>query len=125
MKTHAGHAARVLVIDDDDALRELFAIMLNGHGCQVATAKDGRRAIDMLANESFDLILLDLMMPEMDGLRMLRWLRQEQGLAVPVVIISAAADPGSAEALRAEGANAVLHKPVELPVLLEQIRQVL
>ena len=125
MKTRAGHAARVLIVEDDDALRELLAIMLSGHGCQIATAQDGRHAIEVLATSNFDLVLLDLMMPQMDGLRLLRWLRKEQGLTVPVVIVSATSDPGTAEGLCAEGANAVLQKPVELPALLDQISKLL
>jgi signal transduction histidine kinase/CheY-like chemotaxis protein len=83
-------AARALVVDDDAASRELLAHMLEGEGLRVDQAENGQVALDRLAAELPDIILLDLMMPTMDGFEFIRIARQDTRCAgVPIVVVTA------------------------------------
>lgn len=108
---------RILVVDDDAAITATFENILGGEGYEVATATDGVQAIELARSRPFDVILLDLVMPTIDGLDALRRLRE---VAPParVVILSAYIEPDrEAEAFRL-GAEAVLSKPPDLNKLL-------
>ncbi|HEV8676635.1 MAG TPA: response regulator [Methylomirabilota bacterium] len=117
-----GSRPRILVVDDDAAIIATFKSILHGEGFDVATATDGTQAVARARREHFDVILLDLVMPGMDGLVTLRELRQ----VVPdtrVVILSAYIEPDrEAEAFRL-GAVAVLPKPPELQKLLRFLHE--
>jgi CheY-like chemotaxis protein len=108
---------RILVVDDDAAITATFENILAGEGYRVATATDGDRAIDLAARQQFDVVLLDLVMPGIDGLDALRRLREVAPRA-RIVILSAYIEPDrEAEAFRL-GAEAVLSKPPDLNKLL-------
>ena len=115
---------RVLLVDDDDGIREMLAIGLQDEGLDVRAARDGLQALALLADWHPDAIVLDLMMPTMDG-----WtFRDEQrrhGLApgVPVVIISAARDLDRHVELL--GAATGLVKPFDFAALLATLQRVL
>jgi CheY-like chemotaxis protein len=83
----------ILVVDDIEANRDLFSRHLQRVGYQVALATGGVQALEMVASTSFDLILLDIMMPEMDGFTVLESLRKHYSISqLPVIIISAIYD---------------------------------
>jgi CheY-like chemotaxis protein len=107
----------VLVVDDDAAITATFENILGGEGYDVTTATDGRAALELARRQAFDLALLDLVMPRMDGLEVLRRLRE----LLPdcrIVILSAYIEPErEAEAARL-GAVAILSKPPDLNKLL-------
>lgn len=108
---------RILVVDDDAAITATFENILRGEGYDVITATDGADAIRLARQRPFELILLDLVMPRMDGLAALRDLRAVAP-AARVVILSAYIEPArEAEAFRL-GAAAVLAKPPDLQKLL-------
>jgi CheY-like chemotaxis protein len=111
------NASSVLVVDDDDAIRETVRDLLEEEGYDVLVAKNGREALDLLekAVRCPGLVLLDLMMPVMTGWEVLEELQQrEQYAGIPVVIVSAMCAPGAA---------AFLPKPVKLGRLLEVVAQ--
>jgi CheY-like chemotaxis protein len=107
---------RVLLVDDALDNQRLLKVMLQRMGPTVQTADHGKMAIDLVAaaharGENFDLVLMDLQMPEMDGLTAIRWLRQ-QGFATPIVALTAhAMEEDRAHAL-AVGANSYETKPI-------------
>ncbi len=104
----------ILVVDDDDGLRESMAETLADLGCQVEQAADGERALRRLARGRIDAVLLDLRMPGLDGLEVLRRMRSQQGAGppVPVAVLTAVATAGNTiEAMRL-GAVDHLTKPV-------------
>ena len=110
--------ARLLVVDDNKLNRLLLARTLELQGHRVALAENGRRALDMLRSEPFDLMLLDIEMPELDGFGVLALLADDPALRdVPVIVTSSL--EGAAQVVRciALGADDYLHKPVN-PVLL-------
>ncbi|MGH7263775.1 MAG: response regulator [Candidatus Rokuibacteriota bacterium] len=104
-------------MDDDAEITSTFRAILNSEGYEVATASDGAEALALARAERFDLVLLDLLLPGMDGWTVLQQLRQVAP-ATPVVILCADVDPdGEREALRL-GAVSVLLKPPDVSRLL-------
>jgi adenylate cyclase len=108
----------LLVIDDDPVVRSMLSRSLEEGGHQVATAKDGREGLDMARAEAFDVILLDVLMPGLDGYEVLEELRKDRTLRhIPVVMITALDDIESAVRCIELGADDYLPKPID-PVVL-------
>lgn len=106
----------VLIVDDDQTLRDLLRELLEDAGYQTATASDGAAGLDALCRAAPDLVLLDVAMPIMDGLTFLRRRREEQCRpTVPVVVMSAQQRESEARKL---GAQQFISKPFDLDVLL-------
>ncbi|WP_327091337.1 response regulator transcription factor [Nonomuraea sp. NBC_01738] len=117
-------AARLLVVDDEPALREALQSSLEFEGYRIATASDGQAALDAIAAESFDAVLLDVMMPRLDGLTACRRLRQA-GNHVPVLMLTARDAVGDRVSGLDAGADDYLVKPFELDELLARVRALL
>lgn len=114
---------RLLVVDDEEINRDLLQRRLERRGFQVAGAKDGQEALQLVESLPFDLVLLDIMLPGIDGVEVLRRIRTTPRLQeLPVVMVSAKDDSqGIVEALNI-GANDYITKPVDFPVVLARIR---
>jgi DNA-binding response OmpR family regulator len=111
--------AYILVVDDDDDVREILAAILRDHGSVVVTAKDGVDAIGVLHGASTPphLIILDIQMPRMDGHELLAWLRAQSAFArVPVCMITAS------EVQCVDGAQHLVSKPIDMDALLHVVR---
>lgn len=109
----------VLVVDDNEANRDVLSRRLRRQGHSVAVAEDGRQALHMLRTHSFDLLLLDIMMPEMNGYQVLEELKTDPELRhIPVIMISALDDIESVVRCIELGAEDYLYKPFN-PVLLK------
>ncbi len=113
---------RILLVDDDDLLRELLSSFLTLEGYSVTEAEDGRKALAILATNSFDLILLDLLMPVMDGVR---FLKERVEHTTPVIVLSASAEGTVVQAAKAAGVVEILRKPMAPALLLESIAKAL
>jgi signal transduction histidine kinase/AmiR/NasT family two-component response regulator len=115
--------ARVLVVDDNLANQAVARAVLEAAGVLVATAGDGREALKRLSVEAFDLVLMDVHMPVMDGVEALRRVRDGEGgrVDVPVVALTADAMSGEAERLVGLGFDAVQPKPIQPAGLLRAI----
>lgn len=108
----------LLVVDDDELNRSLLATILKSRGYLVETAEDGRRALALLRDRKYDVVLLDLMMPEMDGYEVLERMKSDNELRpIPVIVISAVDDMESVIRCIEMGATDYLPKPFD-PVLL-------
>jgi CheY-like chemotaxis protein len=115
--------SRVLIVDDD--VRNVFALTsaLEQHGMEVRFAENGREALDKLETDEFDIVLMDIMMPEMDGFATMRAIRQQDRLRdLPIVALTAKAMKGDREACLEAGANDYITKPVDLDQLLSLMR---
>jgi sigma-B regulation protein RsbU (phosphoserine phosphatase) len=116
--TPAGPPGRLLVVDDTEMNRDLLARRLRALGHEVSVAENGRQALALLSDGGFDLVLLDIMMPEMDGYAVLERLRADPELSrVPVVMISAVDEIASVARCIELGAADYLPKPFN-PVVL-------
>ena len=113
---------RVLVVDDEPTIRDLIADALREGGCEIRAAANGAEGLEILRSWLADAIVLDLMMPRLDGLGFVELLRLNPHLAsIPVLLVTAAY--GAVDAAEKMGAQAVLSKPFELDVLVETVRQ--
>ena len=115
----------VLVADDNATNRFLAGKLLELFGCTFETAENGREAVDLATRRPFDLILMDIKMPVMDGVEAARAIRALAGVpgAVPILALTANADERDAAGYRAAGMNGVVQKPVQPDVLLDAIRR--
>jgi two-component system, OmpR family, response regulator MprA len=105
---------RILVVEDEPGLRELYKDVLSDEGYLVSEASDGVEGLEELERERPDLIVLDLMMPRMDGLEFCRRLRDlPQGASIPIIVVSANLDLARRE-IEPAGNIACLAKPFDL-----------
>jgi len=110
---------RILVVDDDSGIRRLLATYLRRQGFQAIEARNGREALDFMRAGKADLVLLDLMMPEVSGLEVLRERAADPSLRqIPVILISANSRSEIAAAVLGNDVRAVLTKPFDLDALL-------
>lgn len=115
---------RILVIDDDPAVRALVEHCLRDLGAEVLLAKHAEDGLRQAAAESFDLVLLDLKMPDFDGMSLLKTLQ----LAVskpPIVILSSVESRRITEQAVEEGAFGFVHKPIQVSTFASQIAEIL
>ena len=113
----------VLLVEDDRDTREMYSYYLSHSGMQVTEARTGRRALERAREQTPDVVVTDIAMPEMDGLELSRRLRAEHSTHdVPIIAVSGQAAP---ERARAAGADVVLDKPCEPDRLLHVIEDVL
>jgi class 3 adenylate cyclase len=113
----------ILVVDDDPVNRTMLTRLLEQDGYRVDTAADGRRALEMLDMDPFDVVLLDVVMPEMDGYDVLSRMKEDETLRhIPVLMITALDDVASAARCIETGADDYLPKPFDPVVLRARIR---
>jgi DNA-binding response OmpR family regulator len=103
--------ARILVVDDDPAIRQLLTDVLEIEGHDVTVAADGQAAVQTLDAHRPDFVVLDVMMPYLDGYAVLRRIRERTGDPVPVLMLTAAAGPDAAARAWADGVDYYLAKP--------------
>ena len=118
---------QVLLVEDHAINRKLAEIMLQHMGHQFVTAGDGQEALDRLAEQTFDVVLMDVMMPNMDGVTALRHLREReagQGRHTPVLMVTAHAMTGDRERFMAAGADGYVSKPLAQAALCREISRV-
>jgi CheY-like chemotaxis protein len=118
-------SGKVLVIEDNDRNRKLVKILLEANKYEVIEAKTGEEALTCLQNDKPDLILLDIQLPNMDGLTLTRILRSNQKTKdIPIVAVTAYAMKGDKERVLGAGCDAYISKPIdtrELPMIVANI----
>jgi CheY-like chemotaxis protein len=112
---------RVLIVDDDDAIRMMVERVLKREQYEVESARDGFEAIEKLSRNDFTTVLLDLMMPRVDGHGVLRYL--EERPAAPAVILMTANLQGAQETASAAPVFRVLSKPFDIRQLVSHVRE--
>jgi PAS domain S-box-containing protein len=126
---HQGtQSVSVLLVEDHEINRKLAQIMLQRMGYSYALANDGQQALDRLAQERFDVVLMDVMMPVMDGISALRRLRALEASGrprTPVLMVTAHAMTGDKERFMAEGADGYVSKPMSQHALQKEIERVI
>lgn len=126
-------AAKLLVIDDDPDIRDVLSVFLQAEGFEVITAVDGLEGLEMIKAETPDLIVLDLMMPQVDGfdvcntLRDPRWARWSK---IPIVVLTSVREEASRKRYELEtgmrmDVDDYVEKPLDPDVLLERVRNIL
>jgi two-component system response regulator MtrA len=115
--------ARILLVEDDPSIREVTAIGLGAAGFGVTTAADGVEGLERFRAEPFDLVLLDIMLPRLDGYEVCRQIRRAS--TVPIVMLTARGDTMDVVVGLEAGADDYVRKPFDLPELIARIRAAL
>jgi len=118
---------RILIVDDEPELRNVIQLILNLDGYETLTARGGAECLDLLAQQSVDLIVLDLMMPKVDGWEVLRQLKsQGRADATPVVLLTAKDQPiDKMLGLKVFGVTDYITKPFDKTDLLNRVAKAL
>ena len=114
---------RILVVDDEPSIREVVSLYLKRSGFQVTTAQDGQVALDLLARQGFDLVVLDLMLPKVDGLEITRRLRATTD--TPIIMLTARSEEIDRILGLELGADDYVTKPFSPQELVSRVRAVL
>jgi CheY-like chemotaxis protein len=119
-------AQKILIIEDEDIMRNLLSKKLQGAGYQVSTAKDGQEGMDLLKKEKFDLVLSDIIMPKLGGLEVMERMNQDPELKnIPIIVVSNSGQPVELDQARRFGAKDWLVKtefdPQEVIVKIKKI----
>jgi DNA-binding NtrC family response regulator len=115
---------RILVVDDEEALRTVLSTELTSEGYEVTPASDGNEAIDFIKSSDYDLVLLDIKMPNVDGFEVLKFIKGNKPL-IKVIMLTGFADLKNAIESKRLGAEDFVSKPYDLVDLLTTIERVL
>jgi CheY-like chemotaxis protein len=117
---------RVLLVDDSETVIQFEKMILRGMGFDIATAKNGKLALQQIAVQKPDLVLLDLMMPDMDGIETLRHLKEmPEAQGIPVIVVTTKGDPELVKQAFEAGCDDYVTKPVDKMELLTKIKGLL
>jgi DNA-binding response OmpR family regulator len=114
---------RVLLVEDDPSIREMAGLGLSNAGFQVTSCADGREGLERLRHDPFDLAVLDVMLPTLDGFEITREVRRDS--RIPIVMLTARADATDVIVGLELGADDYVTKPFDMPVLVARCRAVL
>ena len=119
-------AKTVLIVEDNELNMKLFRDLLEAHGYQTSGTSNGVEALDLVRKMRPDLILMDIQLPQVSGLEVTRWIKDDPELrAIPVVAVTAFAMKGDEERIREGGCEAYLSKPISVGKFIETIRSFL
>lgn len=116
----------ILIVEDNDLNMKLFHDLLEAHGYRTVQTKDGMEALKLAREHHPDLILMDIQLPEVSGLEVTRWIREDADLkSIPIVAVTAFAMKGDEEKIREGGCEAYIAKPISISKFLETIESFL
>jgi len=116
-------AKTVLIVEDNELNMKLFNDLLEAHGYQTVQTRNGVEAVELARQHHPDLILMDIQLPEVSGLQVTQWIKDDENLRdIPVVAVTAFAMKGDEEKIRQGGCEAYLSKPISVVKFLETVR---
>jgi len=116
----------VLIVEDNELNMKLFNDLLDAHGYQTLQTRSGIEALQIARERRPDLILMDIQLPEVSGLEVTRWLKDDEELReIPVVAVTAFAMKGDEQRIRQGGCEAYISKPISIGTFLETVRRYL
>ena len=119
-------AKTVLIVEDNELNMKLFHDLLEAHGYNTLETKDGREALRLAREHHPDLILMDIQLPEISGLEVTKWIKEDASLrSIPVIAVTAFAMKGDEEKIREGGCEAYLAKPISVANFLETVEKFL
>jgi two-component system cell cycle response regulator DivK len=119
-----GATKTVLVVEDNDLNMKLFHDLLEAHGYNILQTKDGMEALQLARQHHPDLILMDIQLPEVSGLEVTKWLKEDEKLkSIPVIAVTAFAMKGDEEKIREGGCEAYIAKPISVTSFLQTVER--
>ena len=119
-------AKKVLIVEDNELNMKLFHDLLEAQGYATLQTREGLQALALAREHHPDLILMDIQLPEISGLEVTKWLKEDEDLArIPVVAVTAFAMKGDEERIREGGCEAYLSKPISVGRFIETVRHFL
>jgi len=116
-------AKTVLVVEDNELNMKLFHDLLEVNGYNIVQTRNGLEAIDLAREHHPDLILMDIQLPEVSGLEVTKWIKEDDELrTIPVIAVTAFAMKGDEERIRQGGCEAYLSKPISVTKFLETVK---
>lgn len=116
----------ILIVEDNELNMKLFHDLLDAHGYQTLQTKDGLKALDIAREHHPDLILMDIQLPEVSGLEVTKWLKEDDELReIPVIAVTAFAMKGDEEKIREGGCEAYISKPISVTDFLDTVKDFL
>lgn len=116
----------VLIVEDNELNMKLFRDLLEAHGYNTLQTRNGIEALTLAKEHHPDLILMDIQLPEVSGLDVTKWLKEDENLRdIPVIAVTAFAMKGDEERIREGGCEAYISKPITVSMFLDTIRQFL
>ncbi len=117
---------KVLIVEDNELNMKLFRDLLEAHGYETVQTSEGLKALDMAREHKPDLILMDIQLPEVSGLDVTKWIKNDDELsAIPVVAVTAFAMKGDEERIREGGCEGYLSKPITVASFIKTVRDFL
>src|ERR1700753_738476 len=114
----------VLIVEDNELNMKLFHDLLEAQGYETLETREGLQALSLARQHRPDLILMDIQLPEISGLEVTKWLKEDDDLAsIPVVAVTAFAMKGDEERIREGGCEAYLSKPISVGKFIETVRR--
>ena len=114
----------VLIVEDNELNMKLFNDLLEAHGYYTLQTRDGVEALRMARAHRPDLILMDIQLPEVSGLEVTKWLKEDDELrSIPIIAVTAFAMKGDEERIREGGCEAYLSKPISVGKFIETVRR--
>ena len=116
----------ILIVEDNELNMKLFHDLIQAHGYNILQTKDGMEALKLARQHKPDLILMDIQLPEVSGLEVTKWLKEDESLkAIPVVAVTAFAMKGDEEVIRQGGCEAYISKPISVTSFLDTVKRVI
>jgi two-component system, cell cycle response regulator DivK len=116
-------AKTVLVVEDNELNMKLFHDLLEANGYNIVQTRNGLEAIDLAREHHPDLILMDIQLPEVSGLEVTKWIKEDDDLrTIPVIAVTAFAMKGDEERIRQGGCEAYLSKPISVAKFLDTVK---
>jgi len=117
---------KILIVEDNELNMKLFHDLLEAHGYDTLQTRDGLQALDIARDHRPDLILMDIQLPEVSGLEVTKWLKEDDELcAIPVIAVTAFAMKGDEERIREGGCEAYISKPISVSTFMETVQKFL
>ena len=119
-------ARTVLIVEDNELNMKLFHDLLDAHGYKTLQTRSGMEALKIAREQRPDLILMDIQLPEVSGLEVTKWLKDDEELReIPVIAVTAFAMKGDEQRIRQGGCEAYISKPISIGTFLETVRRYL
>jgi len=116
----------ILIIEDNDLNMKLFSDLLEAHGYATLKTKDGIEALELVRTHKPDLIIMDIQLPEVSGLEVTRWIREDESIShIPIIAVTAFAMKGDEEKILQSGCEAYVSKPISVTEFLGTVEKFL